>query len=119
MEYIRHTTDETGKIDCVYVNYIKDSVTKTKACIGWITKKDSITATYNIYSSVLLNENGEFNEQSLIKCDGMLENIPYYAGDRFQIERVGYFIVDHIDIDSGRIFINQIVGLREDKDKHC
>jgi glutaminyl-tRNA synthetase len=114
IEYIKHTEGINGVIDCVYVKFTKDSTTKTKACISWVSEKDSIPATFNLYNN-LINDDGSFNHFSHNAKEGVIENLQLNCGDRFQIERVGYFIVH--ESRSCKVFLNQIVGLREDKDK--
>lgn len=114
IEYVRHTENISGIIDCVYVKFTKDSSTKTKACISWISENDSIPATFNLYSHLISND-GSFNPNSHSVKEGVIENLNFACGDRFQIERVGYFIID--DIRLSKVFLNEIVGLREDKNK--
>ncbi len=115
-----HHDEEDNNITCVYVTYTTDKKTKTKGCLGWVSQEDSILCTFNIYSDLL--REGVFNNESLVIKKGLIEK-DVKINHRYQIERVGYFIIDRIDTDTDRdmiiteIITNQIVTLRERKDK--
>ena len=115
IEYVKHTQGLNGSVDCVYVKFKKDLTTKTKAVISWISEKYSIPTTFKLYDN-LLNIDGSFNNNSLVLKEGFMEKLDSFTcGDRFQVERVGYFILH--DVRTYKIFLNQIVSLKEDRDK--
>ena len=114
IQYLRHSEGLNGSIDCVFVKFTKDLTTKTKAVISWISENDSLPTTFKLYSN-LLNNDGSFNNDSLILKEGYIENLNFVCGERFQVERVGYFILNNVI--NHKMFLNQIVSLKEDKDK--
>jgi glutaminyl-tRNA synthetase len=115
LEYIRHIEDSDGNVSCIYVKYIPDKTTKVKGCISWLNENDILPANFNLYSD-LLRANGSFNKDSLKTYTGLIEKIESLdSHQRYQIERVGYFIVDHIE--DNLVTLNRIVDLRESKAK--
>jgi glutaminyl-tRNA synthetase len=100
------------KINMLLVSFTPDTTTKTKGNISWISEDDSINVEYNSFGS-LLTLSGDFNEESKKVCSGVFEHLPVEKGDRFQLERVGYYVIDSVNESS--ITMNEIVGLRENK----
>jgi hypothetical protein len=94
-----------GEIECIFVNYIPDKVTKKKGNLSWISSC-GIEIQYNIFSDLYMKD-GSYNDNSCTTFQGIIESLPFCKGDRFQIERVGYFIVDQVE----PLKMNQIVGL--------
>lgn len=112
IHYKHHFIDETNNVGLLYVTFTPDTTTKTKGCISWISKDDSTKVEYNSFGS-LLTPHGDFNEESKKVCSGVFEHLPGEKGDRFQLERVGYYVIDSVNKSS--ITMNEIVGLRENK----
>jgi len=115
IEYISHDTDDNNEIICIHVKYTPDTVTKVKGCLGWVSKERSIPAKFNIYSQ-LLDDNNNFNTESLVVKTGLIESYIKLSRKRVQLERMGYYFVFKIDDVSG-VELNQIVSLRESKGK--
>lgn len=109
IEYVSSEKDSDGNT-VVYVKYTKDTTTRVKGCIGWVSNHKLMT--FNMFTNRLFNEDGSFNEGSYTTEKGMIENLDLSVGDRFQIERFGYVIVNSEDS------LNFIVSLREARDKN-
>lgn len=110
IRYVEHTTDENGEISQVVVEFIPDTTTKVRACIGWLN--DSPTkVNLNIFGPLLL-DNGEYNPKSLVQIqNACIEGGCLKQGDRCQIERVGFFFVEAMET------LNEIVPLKASKYK--
>jgi glutaminyl-tRNA synthetase len=123
IEYVSHEENESGTVTSLKVKYISDTTTKVKGCISWLSKNNAIPSIFKNFSS-LLTDKGEFNPNSIQIHKGYSEDIDLKQGDRIQIERFGYYILDSISAnplsletrENTRIF-NCITSLKEDKSK--
>ena len=102
----------------------EESLRKVKGTLHWVTQNDSIDITINSYDRLFkeespgTNEDGDFlkdiNPTSLqiIKAKAEPSLALANAGDAFQFQRKGYFIVDKKSKANDIIF-NKTVGLRD------
>jgi glutaminyl-tRNA synthetase len=96
---------------------------KVHGVIHWVSAHDSVSAEVRLYDRLFKSarpeESGDFladlNPESMVVVeDARLEASLAAAtvGSRWQLERVGYFIVDE-DSRPGRLVLNKIIGLRD------
>ncbi|MEW6081554.1 MAG: glutamine--tRNA ligase/YqeY domain fusion protein [Bacillota bacterium] len=100
---------------------------KAKATIHWVSARHAIPATVRLYDKLFLIENPEegpqdteftahINPGSLEVLTGCMVE-PGLAGvapeSRFQFLRQGYFYLDPVDSQGGRLVFNRIVTLRD------
>lgn len=124
VEYISHELASDGvTIKRINATYTPDTTTKVKGILGWISNSPSefACATFNVYGQ-LLGADNEFNRESLQIKTGLVETPFGFGKDvRFQIERMGYFIVSKLKTQGSNFLesamLNQIVSLRESNDK--
>ena len=131
----RVITNSKGEIKEVHCTYDKksksgsgslESQRKVKGTIHWVDKKSSIPVKINKYESLFLNEmpdtekNEEMlkniNENSLVVLEGFAEKavLKCKPEQKFQFQRLGYYIVDKKS-DKSNIIFNKTVSLREKK----
>lgn len=100
---------------------------KVKGVIHWVSATKSVAAEVRLYERLFTVENPDgveghdfkefINPHSLEKITAYIE--PAVANvkpeDRFQFERVGYFVADKVDCnaDNGKLVFNKTVGLRD------
>lgn len=100
---------------------------KVKGVIHWVSATKSVAAEVRVYERLFTVENPDgvaghdfkefINPHSLEKLTAYIE--PAVANvkpeDRFQFERVGYFVSDRVDCDAaaGKLVFNKTVGLRD------
>ena len=124
--------DTEGNITEVLCTYDPDSKSgsgsdaskrKVKGTLHWVTQRDSINAEVRIYDRLFNisapdkekeNFKSFLNESSLKVIDAMVEPglISSKPGDRFQFQRLGYFVVDKESSTNSLVF-NKTVGLRD------
>jgi glutaminyl-tRNA synthetase len=100
---------------------------KVKGVIHWVSAEHAVTAQVRLYDRLFLRERPDDVEQGqdykdLLNPDSLetltdckLEPVlaDAAAGDRFQFERLGYFVVDTEDARPGAPVFNRIVSLRD------
>ena len=105
-----------------------ESERKVKGTIHWVSKTNSLDAEVNLYDRLFKNEFPEktegksfiesFNENSLkkikVKAEISLQNSK--AGQIFQFQRKGYFVVDD-ESKKGNLIFNRTVELRDNWSK--
>jgi glutaminyl-tRNA synthetase len=98
---------------------------KVRGTLHWVSAAHAVSAEARLYDRLFSVENpgaddgksflDEVNSESLLRMPS-LKVEPYLAnakpGDRFQFERLGYFIVDK-DSAPGRLVWNRTVGLKD------
>ena len=127
---IKNSKGEIKEVHCTYDKKSKsgsgtlESQRKVKGTIHWVDKKSSIPVKINKYESLFLNEmpDTEKNEEMLKNInDNSLEVLEGFAEkavlkckpeQKFQFQRLGYYIVDKKSNKSNIIF-NKTVSLRE------
>ncbi len=124
--------NETGKVTELHCTYHPDTfggqtpegMKKVKGIIHWVSAEKSKKVQFNIYDRLFTTptpgkeHGGDFhkdlNPDSLITREGYLE--PALDGldaeKRFQLERVGYFIMDKTSTDQTPVF-NRIITLKD------
>ncbi len=125
--------DDAGRITEIHCTY--DPATrggdssdkrKVKGTIHWVSADHAIDAEVRLYESLFKVENPEaagegrtyldnLNPDSLKAVRGMLEPSlgEAKAYEKFQFERLGYFVADPVDGGPGRAVFNRSVTLRE------
>ena len=92
---------------------------KVKGMIHWVDANNCINAQVNIYDRLFLNANpkslDDFNQGSLIekknaKIEKNIDEIN--INEKYQFERVGYFIKDN-QLSDEHIVFNKIVSLKD------
>lgn len=117
VEYVSHSIAENGSVKEIRVRYTPDTTTKVKGILGWVSEVHSVPATFNVYGQ-LLDDNNEFNSESLQVKKGLVETPSGMANsNRYQIERMGYYTVVKFKEKGNFCELNQIVTLRESRDK--
>jgi len=124
-------TDDAGEVLELRVSHIPGSVgsapegVKVSGVIHWVSAPESIPAEVRLYDRLFTvarpeDADGDFarnlNPDSLQVIEGArLEPSLASAdpGSRWQLERVGYFIVDTVDSRPGAPVLNRIVTLRD------
>ena len=127
---IKNSKGEIKEVHCTYDKKSKsgsgtlESQRKVKGTIHWVDKKSSIPVKINKYESLFLNEmpDTEKNEEMLKNInDNSLEVLEGFAEkavlkckpeQKFQFQRLGYYIVDKKS-DKSKIIFNKTVSLRE------
>ena len=124
--------DTEGNITEILCTYDPDSKSgsgsdaskrKVKGTLHWVTQRDSINAEVRIYDRLFNisapdkekeNFKSFLNESSLKVIDAMVEPslISSKPGDRFQFQRLGYFVVDK-ESGTNNLVFNKTVGLRD------
>jgi glutaminyl-tRNA synthetase len=116
--------DENGQIQEVHCTYDTNTDKKVKGTLHWVSVKHAITAEVREYDRLFGHEAPDsdkekdfmefLNPDSLKIKTGYLE--PGLAtaerGDRFQFQRIGYFVVDS-DSKPNNLVFNKTVGLRD------
>lgn len=127
---IKNSKGEIKEVHCTYDKKSKsgsgtlESQRKVKGTIHWVDKKSSIPVKINKYESLFLNEmpdtekNEEMlkniNDKSLEVLEGFAEKavLKCKPEQKFQFQRLGYYIVDKKS-DKSNIIFNKTVSLRE------
>jgi glutaminyl-tRNA synthetase len=100
-----------------------DSV-KAKGVITWVGVADALRAEVRLYDRLFSEEHPDaggrdflsvLNPQSLSIVHAYVEPSLAHAkaDDKFQFERLGYFVADRIDHNAGRLVFNRAVGLKD------
>lgn len=125
--------DEAGEIVAVHCRYDPDTLgdnpadgIKPKGVIHWVSATHGRTATVRLYDRLFANENpgrGDVGEMLAGLNPASLdvrENCPIEPGlvsaqpeDRFQFERIGYFVADRYDHGPNQPVFNRTVALRD------
>ena len=129
---IKNSKDEIKEVHCSYDKKSKsgsgtaESQRKVKGTIHWVDKKSAVPVKINKYENLFLNESPDtenneemlrnINDNSLLVFKGYAEKevLKCKAEQKFQFQRLGYYIVDKKSSKSNIIF-NKTVGLRENK----
>ncbi|GAB4153739.1 MAG: glutamine--tRNA ligase/YqeY domain fusion protein [Winogradskyella sp.] len=116
--------DENGDIIEIHCTYDTDTSKKVKGTLHWVSIKHAITAEIREYDRLFMHEAPDsdkdkdfmefLNPNSLNIKTGYLEPSLSNAkvGERFQFQRLGYFVVDQ-DTTSEKLVFNKTVGLRD------
>lgn len=115
-----------GKITALECEVVDDQ-TKPKGILHWVSEQDSLRAEVRIYDTLFLSNNpaaiedwlSDLNPNSLtVHSDSIIHKhlLSSKVEEKFQFERVGYFVVDP-DSNNERKVFNRIVTLVETKKK--
>ena len=123
-EVIKDTDGNILEIHCSYDPDTKSgsgtSTRKVKGTIHWVSAKQCISATLNLYetlsSAAEPKSIADINEESLsvVENAALEANLEHASpGDQFQFERTGYFVVDENSVQDKKLVFNRIVTLRD------
>jgi glutaminyl-tRNA synthetase len=124
--------DADGKVTEVQANLVPDTKSgtpganaiKVKGVITWVAVADALAAEVRMYDRLFNDANPDaggkdfiegLNPNSLKVVTAVVEPTlaSAKADDKFQFERVGYFVADRIDHTPGKPVFNLAVGLRD------
>jgi glutaminyl-tRNA synthetase len=127
------TKDAKGNItevQCTYDPFSKsgsgteESLRKVKGTLHWVSQKHALTAKVRLYDRLFTDPTPDahkdkdfmdfINPNSLEEITAYVEPSLAAAkeGDRFQFQRIGYFVVDQ-DSSSDQLIFNKTTGLRD------
>ena len=120
-EVIKDDKKNIVELKCTYDPVSRDMSkgNKVKGMIHWVDANNCINAQVNIYDRLFLNANpkslDDFNQGSLIekknaKIEKNIDEIN--INEKYQFERVGYFIKDN-QLSDEYIVFNKIVSLKD------
>lgn len=128
-EIIRDENDNIVGLNCTidYDTFGKNPKNrKIKGVIHWVNSKNSIKIVANLYDRLFKESRPDkvidknfidlINPNSLISKDILIEDTikKFNIHDRFQFERIGYFIIDkNSNISNNKFIVNKIVGLKD------
>lgn len=133
VEATRVEKDENGKITCIYAKYDEESKSgsgteasqrRVKGTLHWVSAHENIPITVNLYDRLFTEEAPDgnkdidflnfINPNSLEVVQGFGEPSLAEAkpGDRFQFQRLGYFVADK-DSQPNQMIFNRTVALRD------
>ncbi|WP_412559585.1 glutamine--tRNA ligase/YqeY domain fusion protein [Winogradskyella sp. MIT101101] len=116
--------DENGDIIEIHCTYDTDTSKKVKGTLHWVSIKHAIKAEIREYDRLFMHEAPDsdkdkdfmefLNPNSLDVKTGYLEPSlsDVEVGERFQFQRLGYFVVDE-DSTKDKLVFNKTVGLRD------
>ncbi len=116
--------DADGTITEVHCTYSEDTERRIKGTLHWVSIAHAIKAEVREYDRLFLDEAPDghqdkdfmefLNPNSLKTIEAYVEPSlkEAKAGDKFQFQRLGYFIVDS-DSDANTLIFNKTVGLRD------
>lgn len=124
--------DSAGNVFAVHCTYFPDSKSgtegsagyKVKGNIHWVSAKDALVAEVRLFDRLFTEPqpdagNRDFHQvlnprsKEVLRAyvePGLCDTQP---GQRFQFERHGYFIADHVDSMPGAPVFNRIVALKD------
>ncbi len=124
--------DANGKVTEVQARLLPDTKSgtpgansvKVKGVITWVAAADAISAEVRMYDRLFLDAQPDaggkdfiegLNPNSLKVVQALLEPslATAKADDKFQFERIGYFVADRVDHTSAKPVFNLAVGLRD------
>jgi len=121
---IKDSSGAIKEIHCSYDPNTKSGSTtsnkKVKGTIHWVSAKNSINATINLYENLYSDPHPEsssdLNKNSLTVIENAIIEDSFSKakpGDRFQFERTGYFVINECGKDDDTMSFNRIVTLRD------
>ena len=98
---------------------------KVRGTLHWVSADHAIEAEVRLYDRLFKDENPSAGDRDFLDClnadsleilsgcrvEPSLANAQ--SGDRFQLERLGYFCVDPDSASLGKLVLNRSVGLRD------
>jgi glutaminyl-tRNA synthetase len=131
VECVGAVNDERGVAQEIHCKIIPDTRSgtpgansvKVKGVITWVSELDALSAELRLYDRLFMDSSPDsggkdflnaLNPDSLKVVQAKLEPSlrKAVAGQRFQFERIGYFIADAIDHKSEAPVFNRITGLK-------
>jgi glutaminyl-tRNA synthetase len=119
--------EKTGKATCIRCDIDFDRAVKPKTNISWLSAAHAQRCEVRLYTPLLTDDKAaivpdflqyvDANSESVVADAAVEKNLtelPVHASVQF--ERFGYFSVDP-DTKDGKLVMNRVVSLREDKEK--
>lgn len=124
-------TGEITELHCTYDPETKsgmpNSAKKVKGTLHWVSAQHAIDAEIRLYDRLFLDEDpvgkkdgSDFKDylnpdslKILNNCKLEPDFAAAKAGDHFQFQRIGYFVVDTVDSVEGKPVFNRTVPLRD------
>uniref|UniRef100_A0A7S1Q8A8 glutamine--tRNA ligase n=1 Tax=Neobodo designis TaxID=312471 RepID=A0A7S1Q8A8_NEODS len=127
VKYVAHTVDDkTGKVTEVKVEIDFERKVKPKTNISWVNAADAVPVEVRQYTPLLTDDKAAIEPDFMQYIDENSEHVSHgyieaaaasmKLRDSVQYERFGFFTVDD-DTKDGRLVMNRIVSLKEDKAK--
>ena len=131
--------DQSGRITEIYCSYdpksksgsgTEESQRKVKGTLHWVSQSDALPIEVRLYDRLFKEEAPDQDKTIDFKAylnTGSLSTLTGYAepslsevqsGERFQFQRLGYFVVDP-DSRAGKLVFNKTVGLRDNWSKNA
>ncbi len=126
----KDTNGNITEVQCTYDSLSKsgsgteESLRKVKGTLHWVSQKHALTARVRLYDRLFTDPTPDahkdkdfmdfINPNSLEEITAYVEPSLASAkeGDRFQFQRMGYFVVDQ-DSSSDQLVFNKTTGLRD------
>ena len=126
----KDTNGNITEVQCTYDSLSKsgsgteESLRKVKGTLHWVSQKHALTAKVRLYDRLFTDPTPDahkdkdfmdfINPNSLEEITAYVEPSLASAkeGDRFQFQRMGYFVVDQ-DSSSDQLVFNKTTGLRD------
>ena len=129
-EVIKDSSGNISELRCTYDPQTKSgedtSGKKVKGVIHWVSVQHAAKVTVHLYDNLFTKENpedeedGDFTTNINPESLTILTNVPVEpaivhtpVGTRFQFMRKGYFYLDPVAAQEGKVIYNRIVGLRD------
>lgn len=118
--------DEKGNVVQLNCSYVPESKSgedksglKVKGVVQWADAKNCVTFTARKFGSLLIETDADdlferLNPDSMTLCRGIGEKAVdrFSVGEKFQLMRCGYYVVDK-DSSAEELIFNEIVGLKD------
>lgn len=127
VKYVSHSVDEQGNVTEVKVEMDFERKVKPKTNIGWCNAADSVPVEVRHYVPLLTDDKAAIEPDFMQYINPDSEHITHgfieaaAAGmkvrDSIQFERFGFYTVDDDAATQGKLVMNRIVSLKEDKEK--
>lgn len=129
--------NDSGEIEEIYCEYDPDtmsgmpgSMRKVKGTLHWVSAQHAVDAEVRLYDRLFSVENPaeekERDFRELLNPDSLkvISNVkiePYLAenaklGDKYQFQRIGYFVLDK-DTTPGKLIFNRTISLKDSWEK--
>lgn len=133
IQYRSHEVDEAGEVTVVYCDFLPGTIGESppegvvcKAAVHWVSVAHAHEAEVRLYDRLFTVENPDAAEggfKSVLNPDSLtvVEGVKVESavarmlpGENCQFERVGYFVADGEEHESGeKLVFNRIVALRD------
>lgn len=129
VELVEIVKDGQGLVSVIKVKVVHEVKEKLKGYIHWVSKDHSMDAIVRVYNYLFQVPEPKDDWEKQINPESLVEKSKakvwtnlkdVQEADRFQFERLGYFVVDRdsrTDAVGGKLVFNRVVELKESKEK--